>query len=151
MNWKEQAIEKKRQIRMIIISQWPMTIQRGLLRYNEYLSCSTRQQIQQLYTTPKEKLILQNGYPSRPWVKNNSCILNYQTKMKKSQIKRTVFVYVSGREHTWTSLEYYFKYLQNDYDHLVIGTWIENKCHRARVWKSQYTNSIHLKKSLKYF
>lgn len=75
----------------------------------------------------KEKLILQNGYPTRPWVKNNSCILNYQTKMKASQKKRTVFVYVSGREHTWTSLEYYFRYLQNDYDHLVIGTWIEKQ------------------------
>ncbi|KAL6949223.1 hypothetical protein ACO0OE_001305 [Hanseniaspora uvarum] len=100
----------------------------------------------------KEKLILQNGYPSRPWVKNNSCILNYQTKMKKSQIKRTVFVYVSGREHTWTSLEYYFKYLQNDYDHLVIGTWIEKtNVIEPEFEKSQYTNSIHLKKSLKYF
>ncbi|KAL6933974.1 hypothetical protein ACO0R3_001757 [Hanseniaspora guilliermondii] len=98
----------------------------------------------------KEKLFLQNGYPSRPWVKNNSCILNYQTKMKASQKKRTIFVYVSGREHTWTSLEYYFKYLQNDYDHLVIGTWIEKTgIIEPEFEKSQYTHLIHLKKSLK--
>ncbi|KAL6936812.1 hypothetical protein ACO0OL_001362 [Hanseniaspora opuntiae] len=98
----------------------------------------------------KEKLILQNGYPTRPWVKNNSCILNYQTKMKASQKKRTVFVYVSGREHTWTSLEYYFRYLQNDYDHLVIGTWIEKTgIIEPEFEKSQYTHLIHLKTSLK--
>lgn len=97
----------------------------------------------------KEKLLLQNGYPTRPWVRNNSCILNFKHSDK---VERTVFVYVSGREHTWTSLEYYYKYIQRDNDHLVIGCWIPRKnVIQPEFEKSQFSEMIHFNKPIEYY
>lgn len=97
----------------------------------------------------KEKLLLQNGYPTRPWVRNNSCILNFK---HSDRVERTVFVYVSGREHTWTSLEYYYKYIQRDNDHLVIGSWIPRKnIIQPEFEKSQFSEVIHFNKPIEYF
>lgn len=97
----------------------------------------------------QEKLLLQNGYPTRPWVRNNACILNYKHSNK---VARTVFVYVSGREHTWTSLEYYFKYIQRDNDHLIIGSWVpRTDVIQPEFEKSQFSELLHFKQSINYY
>ncbi|XBW36909.1 hypothetical protein QEN19_002488 [Hanseniaspora menglaensis] len=96
-----------------------------------------------------EKLLLQNGYPTRPWIKNNACILNFKHSKK---VERTVFVYISGREHTWTSLEYYFKYIQRDNDHLVLGAWIPRKnIIQPELEKSNFSELIHFTKPIHHY
>ncbi|KAL6946853.1 hypothetical protein ACO0QE_001705 [Hanseniaspora vineae] len=87
----------------------------------------------------KKKLLLQNGYPTRPWIRSKSIILTKQhpeyddyvsasfpdiSMEQKSKCFRKVFIYISNREHTWTSVECYFKYFARDGDHLIIGTRI---------------------------
>ena len=87
----------------------------------------------------KKKLLLQNGYPTRPWIRSKSIILTKQhpeydkyvstsfsdvSVEQKPGCFRNVFIYISNREHTWTSIECYFKYFARDGDHLIIGTRI---------------------------